>query len=192
MKDMKKFIKTTIREFLNENTSIFNPHKFNSFSELTEQDLYDMAKWGLENEYSSSGCWDDSDNLEDAIKCAVDDFKLFLSKPYPIELGNIPRNPIIYRLVRLKTINDLRKNELGNSWFSNPNQIHEEGFFQMLDYLKPFKHKDGQVYIIKGQINIDNIDMKRTLWERSTQWWENEIVVIDDSNIKIISIEALS
>jgi hypothetical protein len=34
--------------------------------------------------------------------------------------------------------------------------------------------------------------MKRTLWERSTQYCENEIVVIDDSKIKIISIEALS
>jgi hypothetical protein len=106
----------------------------------------------LENDYSFSGCWDDTENIEDAIKCAIDDFKLFLSKPYPVELGNIPNNPIIYRLVRLKNINDLRKDKLGNSWFSNPNQIHEEGFFQMLDYLKPFKNKDGEVYIIKGDI----------------------------------------
>jgi hypothetical protein len=107
-----------------------------------------------------------ADNYMMSNAVSNEDFKLFLSKPYPIELGNIPNNPIIYRLVRLKNINDLRKNELGNSWFSNPNQIHEEGFFQMLDYLKPFKNKDGQVYIIKGQINKNNIDMKRTLWER--------------------------
>ena len=178
---MKKFIATTIRDFLNESKVL-----------LSDNDLYEIAKWGLEDEYSSSGCWDDTDNIEDAIKCAVGDFKLFLSKPYPIELGNIPNNPIIYRLVRLKNINDLRKNELGNSWFSNPNQIDKPEFFDMLDYLKPFKNKDGIVYIIKGQTNIDNIDMKRTLWERSTQWWENEIVVIDDSNIKIISIETLN
>ena len=178
---MKKFIATTIRDFLNESKVL-----------LSDNDLYEIAKWGLEDEYSSSGCWDDTDNIEDAIKCAVGDFKLFLSKPYPIELGNIPNNPIIYRLVRLKNINDLRKNELGNSWFSNPNQIDKPEFFDMLDYLKPCKNKDGIVYIIKGQTNIDNIDMKRTLWERSTQWWENEIVVIDDSNIKIISIETLN
>jgi hypothetical protein len=174
-------MKTTLQEFLNENKILFN-----------DEELYKIAKWGLEGEYSSSGCWDESNNLEDAIKCAVEDFKLFLSKPYPIELGNIPNNPIIYRLVRLKNVNDIRKDKLGNSWFSNPNQIHKEGFFQMLDHLKPFKNKDGQVYIIKGQISKDNIDMKRTLWERSIQWWENEIVVIDDSQIKILSIEPLS
>ncbi len=179
---MKKYIATSRKDYLNENTT-------NSFS---DKYLYDIAKWGLEDEYSSSGCWDDADDIDDAIKCAIGDFKSYLSKPYPIELGDIPNNPIIYRLVRLKNINDLNKNKLGNSWYSNPNQIRKEGFFEMLDHLLPLKNKDGQVYIIKGQINKDNIDMKRTLWERTTQWWENEIVVIDDSQIKILSIEELT
>jgi hypothetical protein len=81
---------------------------------------------------------------------------------------------------------------LGKSWYSNPKQIEKPDFFQLLGHLKPFKNKAGQVYIIKAQTNINNIDMKRTLWERSTQWFENEIVVIDDSQIEIISIEELS
>ena len=158
---------------------------------MTEIDLYNIAKWGLESEYASSGCWDESDNIEDAIKLAIADFKLFLSKPYPIELGNIPNNPMIYRLIRLKHINELNKNKLGKSWFSNPNQINKPEFFEMLDHLKPYQTKDGVVHIIKGQTTKDNFDLKRTLWERSTQWWENEIVVLDDSKIKILSIEAL-
>ena len=170
---IKKF-----KQFLNENKT-------------NDLDLYDIAKWGLEGDYSFSGCWDDSDTLEDAIQCAVSDFESFLSKPYPIELGNIPNKPIIYRLVRLKNITDLNKNNLGNSWFSNPKQIEYPEFFQMLDYLKPFKNKDGNVYMIKGQTDKSNIDMKRTLWERSTQWWENEIVIIDDSKINILSIKEL-
>ena len=161
----------------------------NSFN---DDKLYNIAKWGLEGEYSSSGCWDDSDNIEDAIKCAIKDFKIFLSKPYPIELGDIPNNPIIYRLVRLKSINDLNKDKLGYSWFSNPKQIEKPEFFEMLDYLKPFKNDDGAVYLIKGKTTKDNIDMRRTLWQRSTQWWENEIVVIDDSKIEILSIKPLS
>ena len=45
--------------------------------------------------------------------------------------------------------------------------------------------------MIKGQTDKSNIDMKRTLWERSTQWWENEIVIIDDSKINILSIKEL-
>lgn len=158
---------------------------------MTDIELYIITKWGLETEYSSSGCWDDSKNIEDAIKYAIADFKLFLFKPYPIELGNIPSHRIIYRLIRLKDINELNKNQLGKSWFSNPNQIKNPEFFEMLDHLKPYQTKDGVVHIIKGQTTKDNFDLKRTLWERSTQWWENEIVVIDDSIINILSIEAL-
>ena len=179
--EFRKVIAKTIREYLIENKV-----------SLSDTELYDIAKWGLEDEYSTSGCWDDTDNIEEAIKCAVEDFKLFLSKPYPVELGNIPNNPIIYRLVRLKNINDLKRDNLGYSWFSNPDQIDNPEFFDMLEYLKPFKNKDGVVYILKGETNKDNIDMKRTLWERSVQWWENEIVIIDDSKINILSVEALS
>lgn len=155
-------------------------------------DLYEIARWGLEDEYKHSSCWDDNENLKDAINCAVKSFKYFLSKPYPIELGNIPDIPIIYRLVRLKDVNNLNRIRLGKSWFSNPNQINNPEFFDMLDYLKPFKTEEGIVYMIKGQTSKDNIDMKRTLWERDTQWWENEILLIDDSNVKILSVKPLS
>ena len=179
--NLQESIRRILREELNNITTSFS-----------DNDLYEIAKWGLENEYSSSGCWDDTDNIEVAIECAIEDFKHFLSKPYPIELGDIPSKPVIYRLVRLKNINDLRKDNLGYSWFSNPNQIENPEFFDMLEYLRPFKNEDGIVYLIKGQTSINNIDMKRTLWERSTQWWENEIVIIDDSKIKILSITPLS
>ena len=100
--------------------------------------------------------------------------------------------PIIYRLIRLKDVNDLNRIRLGKSWFSNPNQINNPEFFDMLEYLKPFKTEEGVVYMIKGQTSKDNIDMKRTLWERDTQWWENEILLIDDSNVKILSVKPLS
>ena len=171
-------IKQNIREYLIESKNSI--------------DLYNIAKWGLEGEYEHSSCWDDNDDLEDAIKCAMDSFKYFLSKPYPIELGDIPENPIIYRLIRLKDVNDLNRKKLGKSWFSNPNQINKPGFFDMLDYLKPFKTDDGVVYMIKGKTSKDNIDMKRTLWERDIQWLENEIVLVDDSDVEILSVKPLS
>jgi hypothetical protein len=60
----------------------------------------------------------------------------------------------------------------------------------MLDYLKPRGNTDGtKVYRLTGQTPITNIDFPRTLWERSTQWWENEIVLLDDSQVKILAIE---
>ena len=184
-------MRNLIRRIIIENL-VFNPYRYNSFSELTEQDLYDIAKWGLEGEYSSSGCWDDNDNIDDAAKCAVGDFKMYLNKSYPIELGNVPNAPIIYRIVRLKDVAQLNRSNLGKSWFSNPEQYKNSEFFDMLDYLKRHNTEEGETYLIKGQTSIDNIDVPRTLWERSTQWWENEIVVKDDSKIKLISHKKMS
>ena len=85
--------------------------------------LVKIAKWGLTGEYSHSGCMDNN-NIEEAINCAVSDFKIFLDIPYPKELGNIPEKPIIYRLVRLKNIDELNRDNLGYSWFSNKEQIN--------------------------------------------------------------------
>ena len=179
-------IRKIIRKILLENSS--RPF------DLSEEDLEKIAYWGLEGDYNSSGCWDDAaNNVVIAVECAVKNFKLFLSKPYPIELGNVPSNPIVYRLIRLKSVNDLKRNELGTSWFSNPRQFDNPEFFQMLDYLKPYTDNgDGEVYLVKGQTSVNNIDVARSLWERSTQWWENEIVIKDDSNIKILSIQKMT
>jgi len=176
-------------EAITENISESSSNPF----DLSEEELKEIANWGLTGNYSSSGCWDDNeDNIEAAIDCAVGDFTLFLSKPYPIELGDVPSNPIIYRLMRLKTKDDLKKDNLGTSWFSNPKQYENHEFFQMLDYLKPWRIEEGEVYLIKGQTSVNNIDVANTLWQRSTQWWENEIVIKDDSSIKFISIQKMS
>lgn len=183
-----KNIRKIIREILEESFA-----EFTSFN-LSDEELRSIAKWGLEGDYSSSGCWDDSENLEDAISCVVNDFKLFLSKPYPIELGNFPSNPIIYRFIRLRSIDDLNTDKLGVSWFSNPKQYEIPGFFDMLDYLKPWKTEDGETYLIEAQTSVDNVDIPNTLWQRSTQWHENEIVLKNDSisNVKILDIKRAS
>jgi hypothetical protein len=157
---------------------------------MNENELTNIARWGLTGEYEHSGCWDESDNIDDAIMCAVDDFKEFLSKPYPQELGDIPDNPIIYRLVKVDDITNVRRENMGKSWFSNPQQVKNPEFFDMLPYIKP--GRDNKVFIIKGKTSKDNIDLPRTLWERSTQWWENEIVLLDDNDIEILDIRELS
>lgn len=177
-------MKNLIRKILNESLS-------NGFNDLTNEDLYEISKWGLEGEYEYSGCKDDYEDLESSILCGVEDFKNFLSKPYPVELGNFPNNPIIYRIVKLKDIDDLDKINLGHSWFSNPNQYKEDCFFDMLEYIKPGRNNPN-IFLLKGRTNVNNVDIRRTLWERSTQWCENEIVIIDDSKIELLSIEKIT
>jgi hypothetical protein len=60
----------------------------------------------------------------------------------------------------------------------------------MLEYIKPGRNNPN-IFLLKGRTNVNNVDIQRTLWERSTQWCENEIVIIDDSKIELITIEKL-
>lgn len=158
-------------------------HNYNSFNELTDDDLYNIAKWGLSTEYSDSDC--------ETPECIINDFKEFLGIPYPQELGKVPEIVTIYRLLRLKNESELNKTNLGKSWFAIPNQYKKNNFYDMLDHLKTKSTDDGNLYLLTATTNQSNIDIPRTLWQRSTQWWENEIVIKDDTNIQLINIQKL-
>lgn len=179
-----KFVKT-FEQYSSDN--IVN--QYSSFSELSKLDLYDIAVWGLEGPYHLSGVWDDTDDIDEAAALIVDDFKRYLMKPYPKEFGNMPAEPVIYRLVRLKNVESLNLDNLGTSWYSDPKQTDNPEFFDMLDYLKRDINVDTEVYRIKGATTEDNIDVVNSLWQRSTQWWENEIVIKDPKQIKVIEVE---
>ena len=185
MKDLKQLIKIKIRESFNKNKSKFNPHKFNSFSELTEQDLYDMAKWGLENGLSS-GVWDDANTLSEAIENVVDSFKRLLRDEFPDGFNEIPNPVKAYRFVVLDTPNDLNRKNLGYSWFTNPNRIENPDFKQQLSHLQT-----KNLYLITAEIPINKIDITRSLFQRDMVWIENEIVLKDDSDIEIISLDKI-
>ena len=166
-------------------------NKYTKFSNLTDSDLRDIARWGLESEYEYSGCWDDNETIDEAIDCAVDDFQTFLNKPYPEMLGNFPAEPEIYRLVRLKSKEDLNKRNLGYDWFSNPSQFTKPEFYDMLDHLKSFTNELGELYLLKAKTKESNVDIPRTLWQRSTQFNENEIMIKDDMAIDLISLKKI-
>lgn len=184
-KNLNEFILTTVIDCLTEDLKKFNPHKFNSFSELTELDLYDMAKWGLENDLSS-GAWDDADTLDEAIINVVNSFKRLLKDKFPDGFNGIPKLVTSYRFVVLDDPKDLNTKNLGYSWFTNPNRIHDSDFKQQLLHLKTKK-----LFLITAEIPIDKIDITRSLFQRDMIWIENEIVLKDDSNIKIISFDKI-
>ena len=175
-------LQENIRRILREETN-----DYSGFNDLSENDLYNISEWGLNGEYYYSGCND----YDDPVECGVEDFKQFLTTPWPLGLGDVPNNPIIYRIIKLKNPEDLNRTNLGHSWFSNPKQYEKDCFFDMLDYIRPNRFNDS-IYILKGKTNINNIDIPRTLWERSTQWCENEIVIINDSEIELLSVKKLN
>lgn len=88
-------------------------------------------------------------------------------------------------MVVLNNPEDLKKDNLGYSWFTNPNRINNPDFKEQLDYLK-----GGNVYLITAKTMENNIDIPRTLFHRDGISLENEIVVKDDSStkIKLISV----
>ena len=179
-----------IMKYIKTYENITQSIKFNSFAELTNDDLRTIAKWGLGGYYDSSSCNDE----ENSIECAVEDFKSFLSVDYPIELGNVPKKLVVYRYILLKDESLFNKERLGISWFSNPKQSDNKCFFDMLDYLLPMtrQHDNGSyLYLIAAETDESNVNIPATLWERSIQWCENEIVMINDSvdKIKVISIQ---
>jgi hypothetical protein len=177
MKDLKQFIKTTIRDFLNENT------QYNSFSKLTEEDLYNIAKWGL---FDGGYILYDELNDEDAIEEIVNDFKLLLKDNYPDGFKNTPNILILYRIVKLNNLKELNTHNLGGSWFSNIERITDKNFIDQLF------NNSKNLYMITAKVPIQKVDIPRSLIQRITTYIENEVVLSDDTNIKIISIDKIS
>jgi hypothetical protein len=186
-----RYLKTKYNEFIFEK---YNPKKYKSFSKLTKQDLFDIAKADPLGELEFSGVWDEIEegDTETACRMISDSFENFLEIPFPDGFKNIPKIVPIYRFITLKDESKLNRNELGQSWFANPKL--DIGFFDKLDYLiredrgKPKNHK---LFLISATTPETNIDIPRTLWLRDLTWAENEIHVKEDNDkiIHILSIE---
>jgi len=174
---IRKMIKTILNELFDVK---FNSHKYNSFSELTEKDLYDIAKWGLMGDYSSSGCWDGANGIGEAAKNAIDGFKNLLNDEFPDGFKNIPDIVKIYRFVVLKSPDDLNKEKFGYSWFTNPDRIESPDFKQQMLHLKT-----AGLYLITAQTPQSNIDIPRSLFQRDMVWIENEVVLKTDTKDKV-------
>lgn len=186
-----KYIKTFENH---KNWKNFNENKYNSFAELTEQDLREIAEWGLIHEYPFSGAWDDDDNigeevsLDTAIDKVVENFKLFLKEPYPEGFKNIPNPVVAYRMLSLDSPDKFNREHVGYSWFVNPDRIDNSYFKQQLfDNVSIF----GKLYLIVAKIEINNINIPRSLWQRDLIYVENEIVLKSDENIDVVDIRKL-
>ncbi len=187
--DLSESYKKRICELAGLN-EVFNPHQYNRFSDLTEQDLYNIAKWGLLNDFSSSGAWDCANNneneIEKAINCVIEGFKLLLKDKFPDGFAGIPNELNVYRMIVLNSEKDFNKNNVGYSWFTNPNRIENPDFKQQMWHLKT-----ENLYLITAKINQNQIDIPRSLFQRDIVHLENEIVLKSDTNINIISLNKI-
>lgn len=188
MKIVMKHMDDVVQEGIG--SDVFNPHKYNSFDELTEQDLKDIARWGLMGEFDSSGAWDCADwkeeNIEKAIDCVVRGFKNILKDKYPEGFGSTPKELILYRMIVLENPKKINKKNVGFSWFSNPNRIDNPDFKQQMLHLR-----SSNLYLITAKVSLNNVDIPRSLFQRDMVYLENEVVLKNDENIKIVSLDKM-
>jgi hypothetical protein len=164
------------KQFVNENT------QHNSFSKLTEKDLYDIAKWGL---FKGGYILYDDLSDKDALEETVGDFKLLLKSNYPDGFGNTPNILTLYRIVKLNNPKELNTSNLGNSWFSNIERVKDKNFIDQLF------NNNKNLYLITAEVPLSKVDIPRSLIQRVTTYIENEVVLINDSNIKIKSLDKI-
>lgn len=181
---------TTLKEYLNESMMEWSPVrdyeyelKFKSFK-LSDEDLYEIAKYGLVNELGmDSGCWDDNeDDLESAAECIVGDFKEMLETPFREGWGlkfSFRNKFTIFRLVNLENGEEsLDKSNLGLYWFTDPEAPEgDSDWFAQLEYLGRSKS-----YVIEADVDIRQVDIIGTLFKRSTNSAENELTLRDGEN----------
>ena len=157
--------------------------QYNSFDDLTEKDLYDIAKWAIfKGGYILYNDLDD----EEAIRQIVEDFKLLLKSNYPDGFQNTPNVLTLYRIVRLNSPEELNRKNLGGSWFSDIRRIKDKNFIDQLFY------NSKNLYMISAEVPISKVDISRSMIQRITSYIENEVVLSDDSNIKIKSLDKIS
>ena len=165
------------KQFINEQK------QYNSFDDLTEKDLYDIAKWAIfKGGYILYNDLDD----EEAIRQIVEDFKLLLKSNYPDGFQNTPNVLTLYRIVRLNSPEELNRKNLGGSWFSDIRRIKDKNFIDQLFY------NSKNLYMISAEVPISKVDISRSMIQRITSYIENEVVLSDDSNIKIKSLDKIS
>ena len=177
--DIRKMIDKVknFKQFINENT------QYNSFSKLTEKDLYDIAKWGL---FKGGYILYDDLSDGDAVEELVNDFKLLLKSNYPDGFENTPNILTLYRIVKLKNPKELNTSNLGGSWFSNMERVKDKNFIDQLF------NNSKNLYLITAEVPLSKVDIPRSLIQRTMTYIENEVVLSDDSNIKIKSIDKIS
>lgn len=153
--ELKKFIATTIREYLNEHndTEIFG-HKLSV--------LLDMID-------------DQVDNSKVFIKNKIKEL-LQLQKQSSITL---------YRLVYIKNPDKLNKTNFGHHYVSDTEDFHEEMLDYLYQNARKLDKSldEEDVYLIEVETGTSNIDYYETMRTFALHPFENEITVKNDKQV---------
>lgn len=161
---MRQFIKTTIREFLNEYQNTNNIDSV--FNDLMSKELTNIHDY----EYR--------ENLENSYD----------------ELKKLTVNNTIkaYRLLNVDDINDIDKNNLGKHFTTDKQNVTSDDFLEkigVIDFQGNYNYE--KFFVVEVETNINNVDWYKTFDNRINYYGEDEINFINDKDLKIINIEGI-
>ena len=184
MKDLKQFIKTSIRKCLKEQ-NIINEYDSND-SFLSN---YKAAeKYAYDNIDGVAEAFDDYEKNPNDIHASYSrDKYIELIELYVDKYNELKEQDsvTIYRLVKLNSIEDLEVNEIGKHW------SFEKGGVGAFGEQHPNRGmmKNGKPFILEGDVNPKYIDwiygFHSFIWYGEDQW---ECALMEGAKVKIKSI----
>jgi len=170
------------RQILRE--SRFN---FTSFN-LTDRDLIEIATWNLKEYGVAQACFDnDNPTFEEEVTCLVHDYRTLLQDPFPMGFRNIPDPVPVLRVLKLKSPEQLNREEVGGCWFTDPKSL--KYLMSNLD----FNLTNNPVYLIKATTPLSNVDVALSLVKRRESGGENEIYLRDNGrNVTILFVDRVT
>ena len=165
-KDMKlrKFIATTIHEYLNEQFITTYGKQYNSFREWA----YEYAKTNTEG----------FNSYEDTIEY-LDWFIDVMDK--------LPKNMTLYRILQVGKRSDINKKNLGKHFTDNKDNF-DDGFLQSLGF-SGSEIQEKKFYIVTILIDKSQIDFENTVATRLTHPYEDEYTLKENAAYKIIEVK---
>lgn len=114
-----------------------------------------------------------SDTEEEVIEKALD------------IMNYIRNNNILYRVIAVENKEDIDTDNLGKHYTISKDRIDDMFLDQIGIDL------DSPMYLVSVEVDKSNIDVEKTI-KKVTEWsHEDEVLLKDDSNVKIINIEKL-
>jgi hypothetical protein len=181
MRNLKKIIKETIRQYLNEQVEN-NKSRYFSRIGLSTEDVFDLIYYYDTYRDLYPGYSDDNEYEEEYYYPTMDD--AYNEVNNTLEFFNeLPEPLTIYRSIKVKSLDDIDYENLGESWSYDKQSAINFAYNQA----------GGNVLLV-GKTNFENINWEETLrlyFEFSNgydTYNEDEIRVIDSD--KIFDIEA--
>ena len=182
--ELRKFIKTTIREYLNEQQML---NEYNS-SDIFLSNYETARKYAYDNIDDVAEAFDDYDENPDDIHASysrdkyVELIDLYVDKYNELKTQN---TVTIYRLIMLNSINDLDINNIGKHWSFEESGVGAYGE----QHPNRGMMQTGKPFILEGDVSPKYIDwvygFSSFIWYGEDQW---ECALIKGSKVVINSI----